>query len=75
MRTASSLNVDAFGTGHRPSTLANPYDLSWTRHLSLACKKKVNHEMPAERFLPPLEHRSRAHFVSPANWARMRVRK
>ena len=36
------------------STLAHPYDRSWTRHCSLDCNKKVNHEMPPERFSPSL---------------------
>jgi hypothetical protein len=36
--------------------------------------KKVNHEMPAERFPSSLAPRYRAHFVSAANWTRVRVK-
>jgi hypothetical protein len=41
---------------------------------SLDCNKKVNHEMPAERFPSSLAPRYRAHFVSAANWTRVRVK-
>ena len=46
----------------------------WTRRCSLDCNKKVNHEMPAERFPRRLRRDTRAHFVSTANWARVRVK-
>jgi hypothetical protein len=36
----------------------------WTRRCSLDCNKKVNHEMPTERFPSSLAPRYRAHFVS-----------
>jgi hypothetical protein len=39
----------------------------WTRRCSLDCNKKVNHEMPAERFPSSLAPRYRAQFVSAAN--------
>jgi hypothetical protein len=45
-----------------------------TRHCARDCNKKVNHEMPAERFPSSLAPRYRAHFVSAANWTRVRVK-
>jgi hypothetical protein len=45
-----------------------------THHCSLECNKKVNHEMPAERFSSSLAPRYRAYFVSAANWTRERVK-
>src|SRR5262249_22738148 len=47
----------------------------WTRHCSLDCNKKVNHEMPAERFSSSLAPKYRAHFVSAPSWTRLRVKK
>jgi hypothetical protein len=47
----------------------------WARHCSVNCNKKVNHEMPAERFSSSLAPRYCAHFISAANWTRARVKK
>jgi len=44
----------------------------WTRHCARDCNKKVNHEMPAERFSSSLSPIYRAHFVSAAKLTRVR---
>jgi hypothetical protein len=51
---------------HAHFTPAHPHGFSWARHCSVNCNKKVNHEMPAERFSSSLAPRYCAHFISAA---------
>jgi Resolvase, N terminal domain/Recombinase len=56
-------------------TRVHPRDLPLDASLrARECNKKVNHEMPVERIPSSLAPRYLAHFVSAANWTRVRVK-